>query len=50
MLKSSVLSRVCLYFAMIVRDSLSVNVQTHLVVHEATYLDNVTLFGSPLGH
>lgn len=48
MLKSCVSSGVCFDFATIARDSLCVNVQTHLVVNEATYLDNVTLFGSPL--
>lgn len=37
-------------FATIVGDSLCVNVQTDLVVNEATYLDNVMLFGSPLGY
>lgn len=40
MLKSCVLSGLCFDFATIVRDSLCVNVQTHLVVNEATYLDN----------
>lgn len=38
---------VCLDFATIVGDSLRVRVHTHLVVNEATYLDNVALFGSP---
>lgn len=39
-----------LNFATIVRDFLLVYVQTHLVVNEATYLDDAKLFGSPLGY
>lgn len=51
MFKSCV-SGVCFDFATNVGDSLCVShdVQTHLVVNEATYLDNAKLFGSPLGY